>query len=72
MSHLADYTLLSQYLCTVAIPGLADWCAFSRVDFADHVKSHLTMGPRKALDGRYVSHIHPCVSETSLRPSRLV
>ena len=35
MSHLANYTLFPQltpilihYLCTVALPGLADWPAF--------------------------------------------
>ena len=59
---------LHLYLRTVALPGLADWSAF-----ADHVKSQLRQrGPWRTLDGRYGSDIHPCVSETSLRPSRLV
>ena len=46
---------------------------FSRAGFADHVKSRLRQwGPWRALDGRNGPDIHPCVSETSLRPSRLV
>ena len=46
---------------------------FSRVDFADRVKPQLRQwDPWRALDGRYGSDIHPCVSETSHRPSRLV
>ena len=46
---------------------------FSRADFADHVKPRLRQwDPWRALDGRYGSDIHPFVSETSHRPSRLV
>ena len=46
---------------------------FSRAGFANHVKSRLRQwGPWRALDGRYGPDIHPCVSETFLRPSRLV
>ena len=81
MSHLANCTFLVQliaifihYPCTVAIPGLAAWSVcISRVDFAEHVKSRLRQwDPWRALDGRYGSDIHPCVSETSLSRSRLV
>ena len=42
---------------------------FFRVGFANHVRQ---WNPWMALDGRYGSDIHPCVSETSLRPFRLV
>ena len=46
---------------------------FSGVDFANHVKSRLRQwDPWKALDGSYGTDIQPCVSETSLRPSKLV
>ena len=46
---------------------------FSRAGFADHVKLWLRQwGPWRALDGRYGSDIHLCVSETSLRSSGLV
>ena len=80
MSHLAYSILLAQliatlihYPCTVALPGLADWSAFLERVFANHVKLLLRQwGPWRVLDGRYGSDIHPCVSETSLRPSRLV
>ena len=80
MSHLANCNLLAQliatlihYPCTVAIPGLAVWSAFLEWILLDHVKSRLRQwDPWRALDGRYGSDIHPCVSEMSLRPSRLV
>ena len=46
---------------------------FSRADFADHVKPRLRQwDPWRALEERYVSDIHPCVSKTLIRPSRLV
>ena len=79
MSHLANCTFLAQliatlihYPCTVAIPGLAAWSAFL-ADFANHVKPRLKQwDPWRPLDGGYGSDIHPCVSEMSHRPSRLV
>ena len=44
---------------------------FSRVGFADHVKSRLSQwGPWRALDGRYGSDIHSCISKMSLGLSR--
>ena len=61
---------LSMHCCNTRLSCLV---CFSRADFADHVKSRLRQwDPWRALDGRYGSDIHPCVSETSLRPSRLV
>ena len=50
------------------INGLSWLVYFSRPGFADHVKSRLRQwDPWRALDGRYGSDIHPCVSETSLK-----
>ena len=61
---------LSMHCCNTRLSCLV---CFSRVDFADHVKSQLRQwDPWRALDGRYGSDIHVCVSETPLRPSRLV
>ena len=62
---------LSMHCCNTRLSCLVVW--FSRADFADHVKPRLRQwDPWRALDGRYWSDIHPCVSETSHRPSRLV
>ena len=80
MSYLAHSILLAQliatlihYPCTVALTGLADWSAFSRAGFANHVRSRLGQwGPWRAPYRRYGSDIHPRVSDMSLRPSRLV
>ena len=59
--------------CTVALPGLGNWSAFSRVRFANPVKSCLRYwGQWRVLDGRYGSEIDPSVSEMSLKPSRHV
>ena len=45
----------------------------SSVSFSNHLKSWLRLwGPQRTLDGRYQSEISPSVSETSLRPSRLI
>ena len=42
-----SYTLI-HYPFTVALPGLADWCALS---FADNIKSRVRQwGPQRALD----------------------
>ena len=61
---------LSMHCCNTRLSCLA---CFSRADCADHVKSRLRQwDPWRALDGRYGSDIHPCVGETSHRPSRLV
>ena len=61
---------LSMHCCNTKLSCLV---CFSRVDFADNVKPRLRQwDPWRALDGRYGSDIHPCVSETSIRPSRLV
>ena len=61
---------LSIHCCNTRLSCLV---CFSRADFADHVKPRLRQwDPWRALDGRYGSDIHPCVSETSHRPSRLV
>ena len=61
---------LSMHCCNTRLNCLV---CFSRADFSDHVKSQLRQwDPWRALDGRYVSDIHPYVSEMSLRPSRLV
>ena len=61
---------LSMHHCNTRLSCLV---CFSRVDFSDHVKSRLRQwDPWKALDGRYGSDIHPCVSEKSHRPSKLV
>ena len=53
-SHLAYSILLPQliatlihYLCTVALPGLADWSAF-----ADHVKSRYSIPSIDSTDTR--------------------
>ena len=79
MSHLANCFLLAQLIATHTLSmhccntRLSCLVCFSRADFADHVKSQLRQwDPWKALDGSYGSDIHPCVSETSHRPSRLV
>ena len=58
---------LSMHCCNTRLSCLV---CFSRVDSADHVKPRLRQW--RALDGRYGSAIHPCVSETSHGPSRLV
>ena len=61
---------LSMHCCNTRLSCLV---CFSRADFADHVKPRLRQwDPWRALDGRYGSDIHPCISETSHRPSRLV
>ena len=61
---------LVHYPCTVALPGLTNWCP--RVSFANHVKSLLRQWAfRKVQDGRYGYEIGPRVKESSLRPSRL-
>ena len=61
---------LSMHCCNTRLSCLV---CFSIADFADHVKSQLRQwDPWRALDGSYGSDIHPCVSETSHRPSRLV
>ena len=61
---------LSMHRCNTRLSCLV---CFSRADFADHVKPQLRQcDPWRVLDGRYWSDIHPCVSETSHRPSRLV
>ena len=61
---------LSMHYCNTRLSCLV---CFSRADFADHVKSRLRQwDPWRALDRRYGSDIHPCVSEMSHRPSRLV
>ena len=84
MSHLAYFILLAQLIARLlhypvhcCINRLSWLVCFSRTGFANHVKSQLRQwGPWRELDGRYgmvyVSDTHPCVSETSLRPSRLV
>ena len=58
---------LSMHRCNTRLSCLV---CFSRADFGDHVKPRRRQW--RALDGRYGSDIHPCVSETSHRPSRLV
>ena len=61
---------LSMHRCNTRLSCLV---CFSRADFADHVKPPLRQwDPWRALDGRHGSDIHPCVSEMSHRPSRLV
>ena len=61
---------LSMHCCNTRLSCLV---CFSRADFANHMKPRLRQwDPWRALDGRYGSDIHPCVSETSHRPSRLV
>ena len=56
---------LSMRCCNTRLSCLV---CFSRADFADHVKSRLRQwDPWRALDGRYGSDIHPCVSEMSLK-----
>ena len=61
---------LSMHCCNTRLSCLV---CFPRVDFADHVKSRLRQWDSwRALDGRYGSDIHPCVSEMSHRLSRLV
>ena len=75
MSYLANCILLAHltatlidYPCTVVLMGLVDWSAFSGAGSADYVKLQLRQwGPWRALDGRYGSDIHPCVSEASLK-----
>ena len=60
---------LSMHCCNTRLSCLV---CFSRADFADHVKPRLRQwDPWRALDGRYGSDIHPCVSEMSHSPSRL-
>ena len=50
------------------INGLSWLVCFSTAGFADRVKSWLRQwNPRRALDGRYGSDIHPCVGEMSLK-----
>ena len=50
------------------IDGLSWLVCSSGAGFANHVKSWLRQwGPWRALDGRYGSHIYPCVSEASLK-----
>ena len=62
--------ILSMHCCDTRLRCLV---CFSKADFSDHVKPRLRQwDPWRALDGRYGSDIHPCVSETSHRPSRLV
>ena len=75
--HLAYSILLAQliaslihYPCTVALTGLTDWSAFLELILQLCKITTETMGPWRALDGRYGSDIHPCVSETSYRSSR--
>ena len=61
---------LSMHHCKTRLSCLV---CFFRADFADHVKPRRRQwDPWRAIDGRYGSDIHPCVSETSHRPSRLV
>ena len=80
MSHLAYSISLAQliatlihYLCTVAFIGLADWSAFLEQVLLSMQRHEWDNGPIwRAQDGKYGSDIHPCVSEMSLRPSRLV
>ena len=51
------------------IDGLSWLVCFNGAGFADHVKSWLRQwGPWRALNGRYGSNIHLCVSEVSLKP----
>ena len=74
MSHLANCIFigpannhtrtLPMHCC---IYGLSWLVWFSGAGFVDHVKSWLRQwSPWRALDGRYGSDIHPCVSEVSL------
>ena len=50
------------------INGLSYLVCFSRVGFADHVKSRLRRwGQWRALDMRYKSDSHLCVGEMSLK-----
>ena len=68
-SHTHTCTL-SIHCCNTRLSCLV---CFSRAGFVDHVKLQLRQwDPWRALDGRYGSDIHICVSEISLRPSRLV
>ena len=76
MSHLVNCILLAQLIAILIhypsmhcfIDGLSWLVYFSGAGFANYVKSWLRQwGPWRALDGRYGSHIHPCVSEASLK-----
>ena len=75
MSHLANCILLAQLIPTLihllmhcCIDGFGWLVCFSGAGFADHVRSRLRQwGPWRALDGRYVSYIHLCVSKASLK-----
>ena len=61
---------LPVYCCIIRL----SWpVCFSRVGFVNHVKSQLRQwGPGRALDGRYGSDLHLCISEMSLMSCRLV
>ena len=57
--------ILPKHCC---IDGVSWLVYFSRAGFTDHVKSQLRQwDPWRALDRRYGSDIHPCVSEASLK-----
>ena len=74
---IPSYCLPNSHAYTIPIHCCINWLSwlvyFTRTGFAYHVKSQLRKWDLcRALDGRYRFNIHCCVSETSLRPSRLV
>ena len=69
--HFIDPTVSHTHTLPVhcCINRLTWLVCFSRACFANLAKSWLWQwGPWRALDGRYGSNIHPCVSETLLGP----
>ena len=77
MSRLAYSILLAQLIDTL-ICTLPVHCCINRLSWLICLSRaycrpcEVTTEPMGVLDGRYGSDIHPCVSETCLRPSRLV
>ena len=69
LTQLIIIATLIHYLCTVALTGLAGWSTFLEQIFKPQLR---LWDLWRAPDGRYRLDIHPSVSETSLRPSRLV